>query len=220
MTVALRSQVFADVQPGRTTKAAVMNAITDAFNKGTDTVILYYSGHGRRDDGAWCFETATEGDFEFINYDDVRQLWEQAPGRRPLAQLLIISDSCYSGCWVEEAKARGYGIYVQAACGAHEQSADTKDGGIFTNHFLGTTRVRTREEYGTGFWWKAIVAYVVSPILIIQTTGKSIAGRFQTFCPVANGTANWAHYRVGRHQIMFTQGWFQLPQWFETIAPP
>ena len=62
---------------------------------------LYYTGHSYRSDGAWYLG---EGDNR-LSPGELFALWQESPsGQSGESVLIIISDSCHSGQWVEAAK--------------------------------------------------------------------------------------------------------------------
>lgn len=90
---------------------------------------VYYSGHGYTDDGAWHL-----GD-EALAPDELFQLWQKSlSGQSGESVLVIISDSCYSGKWVEAAsQAQLSSVAVQSATDQSNPSYDnTETGGVFT----------------------------------------------------------------------------------------
>jgi hypothetical protein len=90
---------------------------------------VYYTGHGYEDDGAWHLGDGT------IAPDELFQLWQGSrSGRSGDSVLIIISDSCFSGYWVEAAKqARLSSVAVQTATDHENPSYDRSvTGGVFT----------------------------------------------------------------------------------------
>lgn len=129
---------FADAGT-RTRKADVLRAIQEAMTN-TDEVTIYYTGHGRKLTGDWCFENASGEVTEYITFDEVVGLWKSSTWtpksilNQQVHRLNIIMDSCYSGAWVKKVESLPYGMNVQvkASCGRFETSWDTASGGAFT----------------------------------------------------------------------------------------
>merc|ERR1711920_529881 len=102
-------KMFNDVDSAATNKALVLEAITKAFNMSYDDVLLYYSGHGRQKDGAWCFEApGSDGSQdEYVTPLDIVEAWQARNAKHADQKLIIVSDSCHSGWWVDFAKKVG-----------------------------------------------------------------------------------------------------------------
>ena len=105
-------------------KAALLKATTDAAANVPDdgTLLWYYSGHGV-EDGRLVPRDALTVSGEpntalFISGEDLYQALRNArQGRPPLARLVVILDSCFSGQWVWTGKqstffSRGFGAGV------------------------------------------------------------------------------------------------------------
>eukprot|EP01084_Bolivina_argentea_P104520 187139_1 len=87
--------------------------------KGNDK-ILYYTGHGIRNKGDWCFHDGV------ITFDWIYDKWKQNCAKR--RQIVIISDCCYSGIWTQKAHALSSQhdgqFQVQSACGPRNKATD------------------------------------------------------------------------------------------------
>eukprot|EP00931_Biecheleriopsis_adriatica_P115757 TRINITY_DN91510_c0_g1_i1.p1 TRINITY_DN91510_c0_g1~~TRINITY_DN91510_c0_g1_i1.p1 ORF type:complete len:231 (-),score=12.31 TRINITY_DN91510_c0_g1_i1:165-857(-) len=132
-------KMFSDVDANAVNHDIVLNSIKDAFNSGIHDIVLYYSGHGRQRDGAWCFEVPNSNghDNAFLKPADILSAWRTRRRGVPDQQLIIISDSCHSGWWVDAAKERkDKQIIVQAACDITECSYDSPTGGVFTQQYV------------------------------------------------------------------------------------
>lgn len=90
---------------------------------------VYYSGHGCTGNGAWYLGDGT------LAPDELFQLWrESLSGQSGEPVLVIISDSCFSGEWVEAAnQAQLSSVAVQSATDRFHASYDSANtGGVFT----------------------------------------------------------------------------------------
>ena len=99
--------------------------------------LLWYSGHGQKDTGNWCFEDG------FISFDDIYNIY-QAHFRGRL--LMIVTDCCYAGQWVlrfkekigrklvSKSEAEEMLLKVYASCQPNEKSYD----GIFSSRSVYT----------------------------------------------------------------------------------
>ena len=79
---------------------AITEECTKAVNLNTTTLTLYYSGHGRKGDGAW--KTTKEGSLE-MHFDaeeiyiELHEILNAIIASGYKNNLEITSDSCYSG---------------------------------------------------------------------------------------------------------------------------
>ena len=144
-------KLYSDTDPKTTNKEAVLGSIKELFDdKKRKGFILYYSGHGQKDTGNWCFEgkrkiMADDGVIkeeyvirEYISLNDIMKLWNNREKNDSFEQwLFIIADCCYSGAWVNILKndLKPHNIQMQAACGHNELSVDSLEGGMFTLQF-------------------------------------------------------------------------------------
>lgn len=113
-------------------KNEVSLAIKNLFDQKLDHNVVYYSGHGTKDGGAWCFEDK-DNKIEYLNFEDVLSLWNSRSNAHDAQRLYIISDSCFSGQWCDKAEKLSLkNVYIQAATRANELAIDTMNGGWFT----------------------------------------------------------------------------------------
>ena len=125
--------------------------------------VIYYSGHGSNgtfntSKGDWCFETSDgdESRIIYIGLNDILELWDEMRIRcgsdsydfKDRDMLFIIADSCYSGNWVEEIKAKRMvktapsgetyrDVHMIASCQSSETCCYTvAHGGDFTNQYI------------------------------------------------------------------------------------
>jgi len=122
----------------------VMEEIEKAFTSTKyHDIVLYYSGHGRNAPGtplhgAWCLKgNDLDKDSEHIIPGHIFYLWRNRTKIKEGRKLCIISDSCYSGIWVEAAKRLGArNVFVQAACRSNEKAIEDESGGVFTQKWI------------------------------------------------------------------------------------
>jgi hypothetical protein len=118
----------------------VMNRIKLLFDRGLHSCLLYYSGHGKENEGDWCFQNAS-GEPEFITLKAILATWNSRAQRFAEQQLIIVADCCYSGRWVEQLKELAVmspivRVSMQASCGAHQICKESLEGGVFTIRWL------------------------------------------------------------------------------------
>ena len=124
----------------------MLDSIRSRFKtQDVDVIFLYYTGHGTRENGDWAIARAYSNEgFETISLHKILEFWnETQKARNKDCQLIIISDSCYSGTWVEEINQRKKSndpavanVSMVASCKAEETCSETADGGEFTTHLL------------------------------------------------------------------------------------
>ncbi|XP_019859154.1 PREDICTED: uncharacterized protein LOC109587358 [Amphimedon queenslandica] len=97
--------------PGREhTKEYYMEAIKQFFiNCKQEGAILYYTGHGEKDTGNWCFKDGV------ISFNNIFELYINHFTGKPLT---IVSDCSYSGNWINECRNRLDEMIVPS-CGHH-----------------------------------------------------------------------------------------------------
>ena len=84
--------------------------------------VVYFLGHGRQTDGAWKLARDT-----CVEFADIIDAWDLRVTGRAQRQLLIVSDSCYSGkLCVQAARLNRSDIFLQASCDVGEQAVDGK----------------------------------------------------------------------------------------------
>jgi hypothetical protein len=150
-------------EKGDPRKEDVLGAITEALRRSSSTTILYYSGHGCRSTGDWCFEKMEHGGtiMTYISFAEIVALWKKQQGIFFRSRLLLILDSCHSGAWVEKCVDLGDPfVQVQAACKKEELAWDGINGAPFTNGWLSFMRqelwnmqmVDTSRQFATRFF--------------------------------------------------------------------
>ena len=76
--------------------------------------VLYYSGHGEKDTGNWCFKNGV------ITFDDVFDLYTDTMRGKPLR---IVSDCSFAGKWVENAAVKLDELGIPS-CGHHTREQE------------------------------------------------------------------------------------------------
>ena len=145
-------------------KSIILGAFKNFLTqKDVKRFVIYYSGHGsdgkfNTNKGDWCFETSdgSESKIIYIGLKDILELWDEMRSHygsdsyefanRDL--LFIIADSCFSGGWVEEIKAKRVhktapsgenyrDVHMIASCQSNEVCYYTAAyGGDFTRRYI------------------------------------------------------------------------------------
>ena len=122
-------------------KKEMLDAIRDFFHQVKRNFILYYSGHGEEGSGNWAIGRPDSNKVETVSLEDLLSLWRRSPSS-DYKRLLIVSDSCHSGAWVDKLeRMQRINVSMMASCKAGETCTDTIKGGDFTRSFL-----KEREE--------------------------------------------------------------------------
>jgi len=192
-------------------KAVSAMSKTFASRKHTD-VIIYYSGHGlegKKDDshGAWCFADE-KGNCELIKPKDVFRLWRDANRNHPMKnrRLFIISDSCFSGQWVVEAK-RYPNIRVQAACRPDERSFDSPEGGNFTHNWA---LARVHAPFNKLNIFNPLALSVNAFSFPFSLVTEQWQKHTPTTTDIAYGEIS---YPIGKSYLHFFAGWAVMKNW-------
>ena len=143
--------MFTDVDPQTKTRAEILYAIRKLFQDiDRKRFVIYYSGHGKHN-GDWVLNDGNGGGiYESISLNDILFLWHHRKTNPNFKQdLVLISDSCHSGHWVDILKRlKPDDIWMQAASRANEYSYDGIDGGIFTTKYVSSAcRFISSDEY-------------------------------------------------------------------------
>ena len=145
-------------------KRDILGAFKNFFSqKDMQRFVIYYSGHGSNgkcntSKGDWCFETSGESGPKiiYIGLKDILELWDEMRSQCNADSceledhylLFIIADSCFSGSWVEEIKAkcsykvtpRGEkyrDVHMIASCRSNEICYyNVSNGGDFTSRYI------------------------------------------------------------------------------------
>ena len=117
-----------------------------------DVVLIYFSGHGLRDDAGdlyLCFTDADENALD-VTAQRVTEIRDWLANRR-FRRTLVVLDCCYSGAAgaqltrdsittqlaaIEKAREDGTGLFVLSSSGAAETSKEVGGRGVFTHHFI------------------------------------------------------------------------------------
>ena len=142
----------------------ILGAFKNFFSqKDVRRFVIYYSGHGSRgvnntSKGDWYFETSDGGDPKiiYVGLKDILELWDEMRTHcstephnfKDRYLLFIIADSCFSGSWVEEIRAkRPYmtaqsgekyrDVHMIASCQSNEICYySAANGGDFTHRYI------------------------------------------------------------------------------------
>ena len=163
------------------------------------TVIIWYTGHGEKDTGNWCFKDGV------ISFEDVFALYlDHMKGKR----LTILSDCSYSGNWIKQCAEKLDEIGIPA-CGHH-----TKEEGILLKIF---TSCKANEKATIGCFAKEGV-YISEKDNKIRfncnalTSGQtSVYGDFRVLCcSNASGpcdvSSKWCDRLMTKGQLFRVQG--------------
>lgn len=166
----------------KNTRSDVMSSLESLFDSNYQNCFIFYSGHGGSKSGRWCFEKYSvdktdDVEYEWISLSDIMALWNARFIKNSKQQLIIISDSCFSGKWIEEAiKSKLTGVIIQTSCRPCEVAHDTIDGGLFTKKWVkGIHKIPSQFSYfrdlakaiqsAPGYIKSLIVGYNQSPIV-------------------------------------------------------
>ncbi len=130
----------------------------------TDTVLIYYSGHGKLDDGFALHLCTSDSEVDLLESTSVPSdfIWNLL-GKCPAKRSVVLLDCCYSGAAagrvgrgsVEERlrmEASGTGAYLITAADAIE-TAQEKEGdryGVFTKHLIAGLESGAADSDGDG----------------------------------------------------------------------
>jgi ankyrin repeat protein len=96
----------------------------------TDTMLVYYSGHGEGTAGDWCLHNNDR-----ISLDDVLTLWNGSFAKSRAKVLVLVLDSCHSGWWVERARdLKLLDVIIQAACSKTQTTLDGSFNAVFIDY--------------------------------------------------------------------------------------
>jgi len=137
-------------------KVQFMKVIDSFFEQPASYFVLYWSGHGEDGTGDWLLS-----DTESISLYNLVQGWKKAlkKSNKPKKQFLIISDCCYSGCWVQKLnenkeKYSNYNLTVQSACTSKELAYYMldKEGSCLTAKIVQELSVKNKTSISTFEW--------------------------------------------------------------------
>ena len=119
MEGAVKADLFNTVKDLSLTRSTALDRIRRLFetcSRGKAKPMLYYTGHGEKETGNWCFA-------------DGKISIEEILGMRPkgTAYPMIFSDTCYSGHWANFCLKRNIeGFHCLAACPEYSKAFDTE----------------------------------------------------------------------------------------------
>ena len=120
------------LQRSNDSKASLLGHVRDFFSQDKKKYfVLYYSGHGTSE-GDWVLNSIKDGreKEEYISLQEINDCYGDDDGSK---KLLIVSDCCHSGNWVDQLRRLGRSdMGMIASCEATETCQDTEDGGAFT----------------------------------------------------------------------------------------
>jgi len=122
-------QVFSLENPGATCSLAYEHIVSAIKANPNSGIHIYYTGHGCRDDGSWCFSDGTISAKELRNYLNSRGITKRIP--------FIMSDSCYSGKFCKESVICGLSEVAHASSYLEKTSGDSSSGGLYTRWLFG-----------------------------------------------------------------------------------
>ena len=165
------SELFCYTRADAQGKRWLLEKLHDAFaSEDVRAFFVYYSGHGCLDDGAWYLGHET------LPPNELFQLWQASvSGKSGGSVLIIISDSCFSGKWVEAAnQANLPSVAVQSATDQFSPCYErTETGGVFTYKVYNRGRAAFQSVFSvTGFFTTVPFA--------LWMLGKEVVGLFRS----------------------------------------
>lgn len=155
---------LAGVDPRLATKSTVLRECRLALQSRYQNQIFTYSGHGEMDTGAWCFD-----DGSTLTPRELFELIAQYPTKT----VIIITDSCFGGKWVDFFNQIGRpNIFVQASCQSDDTAWDSENGGYFTQafvHFAGRKASLRTQLWDMAWTYPRFVLYAGSMLNVFNT---------------------------------------------------
>ena len=161
------------------------------------TVTIWYTGHGEKDTGNWCFKDGV------ISFEDVFALYmDHMRGKR----ITIISDCSYSGNWVKQCAEKLDEIGIPA-CGHH-----AREQGILIKIF---PSCKANEKATIGCFVKEAVTNDEENLLfsskVLASGQKSLHGDFRRLrCSTASGPCDihstWCDRLMTKNLLFITKG--------------
>jgi hypothetical protein len=155
------------LEAGGQSKDAVLTKMESLFRTKSKRKVLWYSGHGNIDDGAWVFKrderesltSATPN--QCVTPLELVNLWQKC--HVDGSHLLIISDSCYSAHW-KSLHDKDPTISVQCASELDQLSEDTgadRGGNLTISLIHGLA-----PSWGNVGWWCAAFVWLIIVLML------------------------------------------------------
>eukprot|EP01084_Bolivina_argentea_P225568 381152_1 len=153
--------------PNHAKRSDVLREIRSLFrDRDRKSFILYYSGHGKKLQGDWCFEKGNGSQInEYITLNDILAAFNHYHNQRQ--NLIIISDCCFSGAWVRNLEQRRVrNVYMQASCRSNQTCSDGRHGGVFTTKYMDKSTILYKKQHSKlwaipGFFTSLVGAVVL-----------------------------------------------------------
>lgn len=113
-------KVFASYPPQiKCQKEDVIISLKNFFNSNAKTFIIYWCGHGEIGSGDWTFSFG-----KILKPDELFKLFIDSNAGQMNKPLILISDSCYSGNWINEIKKKppNINLVYQSGCTDSEEA--------------------------------------------------------------------------------------------------
>ncbi len=109
----------------------IARVCTDASEN--DTLLIYYSGMGRRgwDGSLYLLVADSDGEYAQATSLDTEFILSQLRNSK-CRQIVLVIDCCYAGAFFTNNRGIPNGLYAITSCGADEACLDTSDGGAFS----------------------------------------------------------------------------------------
>ncbi len=116
-----------------------------------DTLLIYYSGNGLRDEFGNLYLAVVDVDHDFIDATalDTEFITLQLRRSRCRRTVLLI-DCCYAGAFFNNNRGIPDGLYAITSCGAEQSCPDTPEGGAFTLALCAGLRGAAADRDGDG----------------------------------------------------------------------
>lgn len=113
-------KVFASYPPQiKCLKDDMISSLKNFFNTYSEVYIIYWCGHGEVDTGDWTFSFG-----KIIKSDELFNIFSQSWAGKNDKTFILISDSCYSGKWIENIKKNppNFDFIYQTGCSSDEEA--------------------------------------------------------------------------------------------------
>lgn len=93
-----KMKLFEKINPSvNPRKKKSVELIIKFFSSDANHYIINYYGHGNKNNGNWCFAKGEE-----IDVLELLKLWKNSNGFKNKRHLIILSDTCHSGYWINK----------------------------------------------------------------------------------------------------------------------